>query len=297
MGLFDGILNAITPGVGSIISAGLGFLGQEDTNEANQAIAQQNTQFSAEQAQRQMDFQERMSNTAAQRRVNDLRAAGLNPMLAYNDAASSPPGAQGTPTTIPRVNPAQGAIAAASTAAQIKNMSADTDLKKATEVKELASAGQLDAMKDNIRQEMQSFDERMRKLAAEITTENARGRNISQHTEVFITQKYLNLDELERIRPEQARQIHEQATKYVNESRLLGLKVPEAVQEAAFWQSNKGEVAAATRHAPGIDKLITGSAIEGAAMFDRANKRASSAFQLRMPDDQARIMREYQRGR
>lgn len=61
-------------------------------NEWNASQVDKMNAFNADQAQSQMDFQERMSNTSHQREVKDLIAAGLNPVLSANNGASSPAG-------------------------------------------------------------------------------------------------------------------------------------------------------------------------------------------------------------
>lgn len=47
--------------------------------------------FEAEQVQAARDFDERMSNTAWQRGVQDMRMAGINPMLAFSQGGASSP--------------------------------------------------------------------------------------------------------------------------------------------------------------------------------------------------------------
>jgi hypothetical protein len=81
----------LSGGLGSLVSGGLGLIGGIMNNNANANQAQVANQFSAQQAQNQMDFQKEMSNTSYQRGTADMEAAGLNPMLAYSQGGASVP--------------------------------------------------------------------------------------------------------------------------------------------------------------------------------------------------------------
>lgn len=106
----------LAPIIGGAINAG----SQADTNESNRQTARE-----------QMAFQERMSNSAYQRAMADMRAAGLNPILAHSSGgASSPSGASST-AVAPRFGDAvsdsvNSGLSAAAVTSQLESQNAST---------------------------------------------------------------------------------------------------------------------------------------------------------------------------
>jgi hypothetical protein len=102
----------ILGGIGAGIGGALSYKGAKKANEMNYRIARE-----------QMAFQERMSGTAYQRAVQDMKQAGINPIMAFNQGGASSPGG----ASANMVNELSGSV---SSAIQMARASADIRLVK-----------------------------------------------------------------------------------------------------------------------------------------------------------------------
>jgi hypothetical protein len=171
MGMFDFLTHPIAGLASDVFSGYAGYKGQQEANEVNRQIAAENTAF-----------QERMSNTAYQRQVKDMEAAGLNPMLAYvkGGGASTPSGSIATVS-----NPAASGIASYSASASARESSARTR----TETKRPA---QVEAQTRETESKIPVNEKQVEKMSQEINnlkTEEAKAKQLTDNLRI----EYQNL--------------------------------------------------------------------------------------------------------
>lgn len=236
-GIF-GVDDLIIGGIAATIIGGLvGRRGQQQANETNVALSQD-----------QMNFQERMSSTAYQRATADMRAAGLNPALAYGQGgASTPTGsmAQVQNAAAPMQNSARDAMGVLSEVQGIQQSKAVSD--------------QATATADKLRSETLDRDINNAEALARIRTTNTQGdvnysmvgKNEAETlTERQRTQATSNAAEASRIENERQRALLSaeqrgdvfssdvQRRKAV--SKLTELQLPQAEQEAKYFRDTPG---------------------------------------------------------
>jgi len=165
MGLLSTIGSLFNPFAGVVGGIGDSILGREDAKDQNRA--------NSAEAQIARDWQKSMRQTAYQDTTQDLIKAGLNPMLAYSNGATSAGSAnQAAPMQNKGLSAAQTSAASAqaeNTAASIENTKAQTALIEAQTAKTRAEVPQITTSTANVAAQTEKTVQEISNLKEELS--------------------------------------------------------------------------------------------------------------------------------
>lgn len=190
MGLFTGLGTAVGtyfgyPGLGGLVG---GILDNSASNQSSSETNDANIQNS----ERQQAFQQSMRATQWQTSVDDMKKAGINPMVAYGSGGA---GNLAGASTAPMINKSAQAIQNSAQSAQtdvaqanVANINADTQLKAAQKDLTESQIGQTTTSTANTAQQTENLKEQINQIRATI-------RNVDEDTNLKMKQGWNATDQ------------------------------------------------------------------------------------------------------
>lgn len=233
--------------INAAIMAGGALLGGLMGNSAQSKANKTNVQLQKD----QLDWQERMSNTEWQRGAEDLKNAGLNPMLAFSQGGASTPNVSAA-TVEPVDALAKSVSSAGDKAVQtlaMQQMQANIDLTKANTLKAIEDAKTAGVTSSNAAERQAREIEQIRKatqqVAEQVSLTYAQRVQVEKMMPLLMEAADLNMKFTEQ-------QTHSAATK----ERLDKAQLPGAEAEARVWEQLGAAAKGANIGANALQQII-----------------------------------------